>query len=201
MGAPTFNSLTAGLMPVQCSNQDATSPLRFLVTHDGGGTWALATIGQPACCSNVLPHFFDDSKGWILDTGTPWLLMTSDGGGTWTHQGLPHFTYFTCQGKFGPTTCSNQNIVSGTFISPTEGWLIVTQWPGTGFVVDLQVEHTLDGGRTWTMLNSRRVSGSSDLAFSVAFVDPDHGFMWSASELLRTSDGGRTWTAVHVIYS
>jgi len=79
--------------------------------------------------------------------------------------------------------------------------MIVSQWPGSGSTVDLLVERTTDGGRTWTVLNTRRVSGSGDLGFRIGFVDSNNGFMWSAAELLRTTDGGRTWSPVHVTYS
>jgi photosystem II stability/assembly factor-like uncharacterized protein len=202
VGAPAFSSLTTGWTPVQCDNQEPTTPLRFLVTHDSGVTWTLRTVGpNDGCCSNTVPRFFDDSNGWIMDTNNAWLLMTIDGGETWTHHGLPPFTYFACQGKYGPTTCSNETIVTGTFISPNQGWVMVSKWLGNGTQVDVQVERTLDGGKTWTVLSSRRLTTGSDLGFSLAFVDPNHGFMWSASELFRTSDGGRTWTAVQVIYS
>jgi photosystem II stability/assembly factor-like uncharacterized protein len=69
---------------------------------------------------------------------------------------------------------------SVTFVSPSEGWVL----GNTG------IEHTVDGGRTWSPVGA---APSSD-ATHLRFADPSDGWAWSSSTVWSTHDGGRTWT-------
>jgi photosystem II stability/assembly factor-like uncharacterized protein len=209
-GLPVFSSPTTGWMPTICTDTTRSS-MDLLVTRDGGQTWTSQELIKHWCDLQAYPdgcviagpgpQFLDASNGWILDTNGPTLLMTTDGGGTWVRHGLPRVTSYSCQGKYGPTTCTNQYVMSLTFISPAEGWLILGDYPGSGNRVTIRVERTVDSGHSWAVLYTLNASTQDDVTGSLTFVDPSNGFWWVGSNLLRTSDGGHTWTSVHVTYS
>jgi photosystem II stability/assembly factor-like uncharacterized protein len=209
-GLPLFSSPTTGWMPTTCTDNTRSS-MDLLVTRDGGQTWTSQELIKHYCDLQAYPdgcviagpgpQFLDASNGWILDTNGPTLLMTTDGGGTWVRHGLPSFTSYACQGKYGPTTCTNQFVVTATFVTPAEGWLILGDYPGSGDRIKVRVEHTVDGGHSWAPLYVLDASTQDDVTGSLLFVDPNDGFWWLGSNLLRTGDGGHTWTSVHMTYS
>jgi len=193
-----FVSPTTGWLNVGCG--DPNAPAEALVTRDGGSTWNMQLIASTPC-GNCQPRFIDAMNGWYLDPNTPLLMMTTDGGQTWHRHGLPRFGTYTCQGKFGPTTCSLSYVQAGTFLSPTEGWITVTDFAENGPPLTVHVERTLDGGRTWSVIYTRSVAADIDLSGSLTFVDPSDGFWWLGPDLFRTTDGGRTWTKVRIVYA
>ncbi len=195
----SFSSTTTGWMQVQCGFGGATS-LSWLVTRDGGATWNMqALVGKPVSYTPLpLPTFFDEKHGWVYDSINSLLFATSNGGGAWSRRGLPPLRYFTCQGKFGPTQCSNEGIAAVTFSSPSQGWAILDRSTASG--TQFSVQHTADGGRTWRVVSGPlpRVAYSTDpLEVRLIFIDTKVGF-WLAgpSVLLATTDGGRTWKSV-----
>jgi photosystem II stability/assembly factor-like uncharacterized protein len=199
----SFSSTTTGWMQVQCVNNGSAPPVQLLVTHDGGATWAVQELAPSSCCVAPLPTFLDDQHGWLFVSGDPLLLATGDGGNTWIGRGLPPLSYYSCVGKEGPTTCSNEGIVAADFIDLSHGWAVVGKTNQTGSQFLLAVERTDDGGKTWTDL---RADLPVDPSFpdpylppsqvSLTFVSATDGFWWSGSELFRTSDSGTTWTRV-----
>ena len=68
---------------------------------------------------------------------------------------------------------------SVTFVSPSQGWVL-----GSG-----GIEHTTDGGRTWTRVGP----GPSPDAIHLRFANPLDGWVWSSNAVWSTHDGGRTW--------
>jgi photosystem II stability/assembly factor-like uncharacterized protein len=195
----SFSSTTTGWM--ECSDGSV------LVTRDGGVTWAVQVLVQENCCQTSLPVFFDQNHGMYFDSSASVLLMTSDGGTTWSSRGLPPRSYYSCVGKFGPTTCTDQSIPVVSFINPSEGWAVVGKLSADGAQLTIGIEHTVNGGQTWTSLSGTLPPAPSS-AFpntptaTLNFVDASDGFWWipesqtSAAVFLRTTDGGRTWTAV-----
>jgi photosystem II stability/assembly factor-like uncharacterized protein len=180
-----------------------------LVTHDGGATWAMQVLVPENCCQNSLPIFFDEGHGMYFDSGAQLLLMTSDGGAAWSQHGLPPLSSYSCAGKFGPTTCSDEAVAAVSFKDPNQGWAAVSKASGDGTQFALRVEHTTDGGQTWTSLSGQLppTSGSIDLrTATLSFVDASNGFWWipasetSAPVFLRTTDGGAMWAAVQVTF-
>jgi photosystem II stability/assembly factor-like uncharacterized protein len=199
-----FSSTTTGWMG--CSDGSV------LVTRDGGATWAVKVLVQENCCVTSLPAFFDENHGMYFDSSAEVLLMTSDGGTTWIPHGLPPRSYYSCVGKFGPTTCTDQSIPVVSFINPNEGWAAVGKSSADGTQFILGIEHTVNGGQTWTSLSGKLPPAPSS-AFAnpptatLSFVDASDGFWWipesqtSAPVFLRTTDGGATWAAVQMTFN
>lgn len=180
-----------------------------LVTHDGGATWTVQVLVSENCCQMSVPIFFDESHGMYFDSSSSVLLMTSDGGTTWSPRGLPLRSYYDCDGKFGPTTCTNESIPLVSFINPTEGWAAVATVSADGTVLTFGIEHTVDNGQTWMGLSATLPPAPSS-AFpnsptaTLSFVDASDGFWWipasqaSGPIFARTIDGGHTWTVVQM---
>ena len=169
-------------------------PALLEVTHDGGHTWAAASLQLPAGATNAntvvvlnQPMMLDVRRGFLVFMTEPmpapagpippaqapttsFVVRTTDSGDHWADiQSLP-------------------NSVSGSgvlFLSESH-WLA-----GDGpFLIE-----TTDGGRTWS---SRRVLADGTLSFaSWDYIAPST--IWSqpgAGALIRSTDGGRTWEAV-----
>jgi photosystem II stability/assembly factor-like uncharacterized protein len=196
-----FSSVTTAWL--ECSDGSV------LVTRDGGSTWAVQVLVQENCCETLLPVFLDVNHGIYFESSASALLMTSDGGVTWSSRGLPPLATYSCAGKYGPTTCSNDIIPDVSFISPSEGWAIVGTGNQDGSQFTLRTEHTVNGGQTWAVLNGKLPTAPSS-AFpnaplaTLSFVDASDGFWWipasdaSAAVFYRTNDGGQSWTAVQM---
>jgi photosystem II stability/assembly factor-like uncharacterized protein len=182
-----------------------------LVTRDGGATWAMQLLVSEPCCQDSLPTFFDENHGMYFDSSVQVLLMTSDGGVTWSPHRLPPLLSYPCTGKYGPTTCSDEAIAAVSFINTREGWAAVSKANADGTQVALRIEHTIDGGQTWTSLSGNlppASTTSTDLrTATLSFVDASNGFWWipasqtTTPEFLRTTDGGHTWAAVQMTFN
>jgi len=141
----------------------------------------------------------------VSPTGAIWtvsanvLAISSDLGSSWSRATMPppESTYRT----------------SPTFVlDSTHAW-VVTATPGsvdsgngpTFDHVDLIVNRTIDGGRTW---DTATVPGDyPDTERSLVFVDARHGYLMvsagrssrNASTILRSDDGGATWATVQTV--
>jgi len=200
VGGVEFASTTNGFIEGSCVDQTNTSQGRLLATTDGGVTWSIRDLGLDTCCGPLLPLFINTSFGWLTSSDNV-VVVTTDGGVTWMRLNLPRFTYYTCQGKFGPTTCSTEFIEAATFLSPNQGWLVVAEFAQNGSPLKIRIEQTLDGGRSWAVLYSESVASDGDMSSRVTFVDANNGFWWFNSHLFRTTDGGHTWTAAQITYT
>jgi hypothetical protein len=200
-GPMAFSSLTTGWMQVQCRNGGGLA-----VTHDGGANWSAQILAKSSCCvSSVLPTFFDSTNGMVFDDSNgPIFAMTSDGGQRWVRHGLPRLSYFTCVGKGGVSQCSNQSIAALSLINPSQGWALVTNdVTGRGGPFALTVEHTEDGGRTWSSVEAdlMKVNAYPDPSqTTLTYVDSKVAFLWIQNRLFTTADGGHGWTAVQITY-
>ena len=85
--------------------------------------------------------------------------------------------------------------LSATFVSPSEGWVLVGVSCGRAFC--LQLQHTTDGGSAWTVVPSPQLASPAvaGQVRAVRFADPQDGWVYG-SRLLATHDGGRSWRAV-----
>jgi photosystem II stability/assembly factor-like uncharacterized protein len=134
--------------------------------------------------SPVVDIFFLDGKhGWASGgrgQDHPVLYRTEDGGDTWTE--LP----------------DAPGIYKLFFLSPSEGWALVGDWPRID-AIRLSLYRTTDGGKTWSRLSTivPPTPGHSDDITDFLFTDSEHG--WFVGEggmgigiALRTTDGGRS---------
>ena len=221
LGLPHFTSATTGWMQDRCAG--ALSTANLLVTRDAGLTWSNFVLLKPGCeasdfpngCNVApLPTFLDPMNGWWSDNSS--LLITRDGGMTWTARSLPHGAKYTCGylgalGRSGgevhlapppgPQTCQSLSVDAVSFVSPTEGFLAATQYTGAAIPTTSLVEHTTDGGKTWTVVSTRAVTIRQDGGEFFQFVDPNDGFWWFQDVVMKTTDGGRTWTGAPTTYS
>ena len=175
-----FSSETTGWMPLAggCGN----CSLSFLVTHDGGITWAPQVLAPYCGCEGQLPVFLDPQHGTVLLQGMHGplpmqLIVTADGGSTWTSRALP-------------SDQVNENVWTLDFIDPNHGWVIVANSAANRN--SLRIEQTSDGGSSWTDLHSTLPSN----VVGLLFVNAADGFLATNSELFKTTDGGHKWTAV-----
>src|SRR5450759_3462037 len=70
----------------------------------------------------------------------------------------------------------------------------------TGYIIGEEgtILKTIDGGLTWTSLNS----GSSAALYGICFLDLNNGYVVGAGgTILKTTDGGDTWTSSQETYS
>jgi photosystem II stability/assembly factor-like uncharacterized protein len=83
------------------------------------------------------------------------------------------------------------------FVNVNEGWLVLGDCSGAQYISML--EHTIDGGRTWTVINRNVLPPASPADAvnpDIYFFDSHIGFMAVGPKLFKTTDGGRKWTAV-----
>jgi Photosynthesis system II assembly factor YCF48 len=92
------------------------------------------------------------------------------------------------------TTCGWYD---ASFVSPTDGWMVGLNGGGSPSVL----EHTTDGGVTWSLQHPQSAEGSAGDV--VTFTSPQVGWseLMSAGAnlglLQHTTDGGASWTTVH----
>lgn len=172
---------------------------RIYKTTDGGKSWVLQFTNQNSKGFFDCMAFGDRDHG--IAVGDPVggkfeVITTHDGGKTWNavapdalppaHEG---------EGAFA---------ASGTCIA-VQGATNV--WFATGGVV-ARVFHSLDAGKTWTVVDTPIVHGNdSSGIFSIAFQDEIHGVIAGGdykqptkdgANLAFTEDGGRTWKLARI---
>jgi len=161
-------------------------------THDGGVTWKRLTrpcgqhdwpfesiaLGSPtdlwAACGGVA----------ATSMQTKLIATSVDGGATWAlraEAALP--------GSETAGASVEWIALSGRF------WAIRALSP-TVLVAELSRSRgpllSADGGATWDRLDPGRCAGVDELVPS-AFIDAEHGWLWSRHGFAHTDDGGRSW--------
>jgi photosystem II stability/assembly factor-like uncharacterized protein len=167
---------------------------RIYKTTDGGSNWTLLFTNPDAAGFFDAIAFWDARRGIVLGdpvNGEFTIFTTDDGGAHWQRQhtppALPNEGAFAASG-----TCL---VIRGK----REAWF------GTGGPGAARVFHSMDGGKSWTVVGApmRNDSASSGI-FSLAFSDARHGIAVggdynkageTAGNVVVTSDGGKTWIA------
>jgi photosystem II stability/assembly factor-like uncharacterized protein len=177
----------------------------FLVTRDGGATWAPRDLGIPAtdlrsisCATLELCVMTTDRGDAIVrtsDEGASAKLISPSPDAIYA-AGFASPTRIAAGGATGATAVSDDG---GLNFAPVGGRLSGTYarvraggQPGTAFAPgdNGSLAKTVDGGRTWTRGN---VSTSEDVA-DVSFPTASMGYaLDAAGGLFRTTDGGATW--------
>jgi photosystem II stability/assembly factor-like uncharacterized protein len=158
------------------STTKATTGLRR--TSDGGLTWQIV--------DSSYFHYFDatfvnEQAGYVTASDINFrsaILKTTDGGKTWR----------TIANNFSP---ANFELTGIAFVDEQRGWAVS---------YDAIIFHTRDGGATWTLQDSIRVTPPFFTPLrDIQFITADSGWAvggLSGNQLLvRTTTGGRQWIA------
>lgn len=142
--------------------------------------------------------FLDATHGYlgVLQNGNTSLLMTTDSGKTW--QATPF--------NFSPL--SAVGIYQIDFLDATHGWLAFLENEAPGGDVDIALESTSDGGKTWQRLvdDYQGINGGLPIKDfkNFTFTSPTVGWMTGPEDfapnirLYGTQDGGKTWSLASV---
>jgi len=184
----TFLTATTGWASIGCRGH-----AEFLVSHDGGGSWAAQPLPLPAGSLGLLngPAFlngpqFAGGTGFLTVAppapGMPSLLDTRNGGQIWQLLVLP-----SGGGQFPQVK----------FFTPADG-VLVTAGPqeALGAVFYL----TADGGQSWTPVPQG--THFTQYGEAIDFASQQAGFAWNSGAaaagvppppLYATINSGRTW--------
>jgi hypothetical protein len=184
----TMLTAATGWVLIGCRGQP-----EFLVSHDGGGSWAAqplplqaGTLGSPGGPAFLTGPQFVAGTGFLTvappPPGTPSLLDSQDRGRTWQLLALP-----TGAGQYPQVK----------FFTPAGG-VLVTAGPqqALGAVFYL----TADGGQSWTPV--RQGTHFTQYGEAIDFASQQAGFAWNSGAntagvppppLYATTDSGRTW--------
>lgn len=173
----------------------------ILHSSDLGANWSPQTSGVTATLHDIT--FVTSTDGWACgSTGT--ILGTQNGGTTWgvQAQGAPatlYSAYFhsitsgivigmqayaitTDGGNSWSPNMNSYSITSVDFVSTTVGFAC----GGSGTIYK-----TIDGGSTWSLLNSGITASLED----IHFISPTEGWASGYSGvILHTTDAGVNWT-------
>jgi photosystem II stability/assembly factor-like uncharacterized protein len=162
-----------------------------LHTVDGGLTWAVTSTKAPVDGAVTAT---DEDTLWIghspaATAGRPLLRVSRDAGATWSNVSLP---------GVGATSSADLYVISHgsmgavTFLSSTEGYVVVSQKLATGY--ETHYYRTADGGRSW----SRVATFGRRALVAPVFVDETHWYQvdFPQSQMEATTDGGQTWSTV-----
>ncbi len=182
----TLLTAATGWVTIGCRGQP-----EFLVSRDGGGSWAaqplpppagtLGSVGGPASLTG--PQFAGGT-GFLTvappPPGTPSLLDTRDQGQTWQLLALP-----AGAGQYPQVT----------FFTPADGVLVTA---GPQQALGAVFYATADGGRSWTPVPQG--THFTQYGEAIDFASEQAGFAWNsggdtaaAPPLYATADSGRTW--------
>lgn len=162
---------------INTSTIKATTGLRR--TDDGGTTWQTV--------DSSYFHYFDgdfvsEQIGYVTAADVNFrsaILKTTDGGKTW----------MTIANNFSPV---NYELTGIAFVDEQRGWAVS---------YDAIIFHTRDGGITWTLQDSIRVTPPYFIPLrDIQFSAPDSGWAvggLSGNQLIvKTTDGGQNWKAI-----
>ncbi|HQW06039.1 MAG: T9SS type A sorting domain-containing protein [Flavobacteriales bacterium] len=139
----------------------------ILRTFDGGVRWE--RMANNLSNSPTAIFMWDADRGVVVGEGGA-VYRTNDGFNTITGQSNP---------TFGELRCVH-------FVNDTLGW--------AGSVTG-KIIRTIDGGVTWTLMQSGQPTNNYMTA--IQFVDTETGYASCAgSEMLKSVDGGLTWQGV-----
>lgn len=125
-------------------------------------------------------------KLWIVDGYG--MFYSSDWGSTWRYTSPPS--------PGDPIA----NYSSVSFINSADGWLIASISKGLG------VDHTVDGGKSWTSALLPKVTSTGRIGDSLSFANPNDGFVTiepysssgaNTSAVLASTNGGSSWSVVN----
>jgi len=132
-------------------------PYKILRTTNGGTDWTEQFSDNSTGGYNAM-HFANVNNGWVVgDAGK--VLKTTDGGTNWnivTNSGI------------------NPNDRSKTvfFLDANNGW--ISSKDGNGFGI---IQHTTDGGASWTTQGTPLDPQGGNAIFSIYFVDTQNGWL------------------------
>jgi photosystem II stability/assembly factor-like uncharacterized protein len=103
-------------------------------------------------------------------------------------------------GQPAATNLAHSSLLSTSWISATEGWVLAAQ--PCGQATCTRLAHTTDGGQNWQVLPApaaRVQDGSVNCSVQacvsqISFASPEIGYLYGPA-LLMTTDGGQTWHA------
>lgn len=169
---------------------------RIYRTNDGGASWVEQFRNSDPKAFYDCFAFWDPRRAVVVSDavdGRMIIRRTEDGGRTWNLvEGLPP-------------------AVEGEGYFAASGTCLITMgqdhaWFGSGAGAEARVGRTSDGGRTWTIVNTPVIHGSSGAGIStVAFFDERHGLALGGDlaraeeftdNVAETTDGGATWQLV-----
>jgi photosystem II stability/assembly factor-like uncharacterized protein len=182
----TLLTATTGWVTIGCRGRP-----EFLVSRDGGGSWAAQPLPPPAGTLGTAggPAFltgpqFAAGTGFLTvappPPGTPSLLDTRDGGHIWQLLALP-----SGAGQFPQVK----------FFTPADG-VLVTAGPQAALGAVLYV--TADGGQSWTPV--QQGTHFTQYGEAIDFASQQAGYAWNsgantvpAPPLYATTNSGLTW--------
>lgn len=136
----------------------------ILRTTDAGDSWVRQESGTTEDLAVV--QFIDELTA-VAGGSNGIIVRSTDGGATWVPQ----------------STGRANAITALSFVNADEGW-----------IADLGVLHTTDGGRSWTGVPLPPYTGTS---YGISFFDRSNGILsshWGLFGVLSlTTDGGSTW--------
>ena len=179
------------------------------MTNDGGNTWQEQQLPSPQGYSATRrldlgqPHFFSARDGVLPAASTHFdptgvcAFITHDGGESWQSQ--PFFALQNYSDEVvDPHLLIDVSVPLPSFTSLTTGW-----------VGNISIYRTTDGGRSWQHFDHQLPIRYSDpglqfiadrVAFALAYTGEPINFQ-APSELYRTTDGGKSWTTLRYTIS
>jgi photosystem II stability/assembly factor-like uncharacterized protein len=179
---------------------------------DGGDNWTNMGLKDSERISRILVDPTDTNTVYVAVPGKLWsdsddrgLYKTTDGGKTWAK---------ILKGANGSTGCSTismdpgnpKTIFAGMWDFRRKGWSFRSGGDGPGAASGSGLFKSVDGGATWTELDSGSAKGLPTkpwgrLAVAFAPSKPDVIYAFVEAEppkngLYRSDDGGRTWQAL-----
>jgi hypothetical protein len=123
-------------------------------------------------------QFTSLDDGWQV--GGRGILATTDGGVIW---------------RASYTVATRQYVDSIDFVNDNDGWAIIGEWNKSGNTFIQYLIRTVDGGRSWHRVATRR----QDMAAVMDFITPNVGWVVTEEEhVFVTDDGGVTWRSVSI---
>jgi len=155
---------------------------RFLLSRDGGRTWAAHALPHRVCPLPEILGFATASVGWVASPGTMCagtFLRTADGGQTW-HE---------------PAPLPTGEILAAVYTTGGAGWAVVRPLLGTG---DVLLERTPAAGQAWSPVADLGPvnwppSGPAPVWLGAELSTDPAGGVW-LGDLRNAGGGGRQWT-------